>query len=275
MDQVVEASQVLGDEVDTPETISCHVSECQNIIPQYSPSVAVAGREAHVAVGKALVVDHRAELAAEVRRVAHGTVPVADDGLGDEGGEVVIILPADTLNGESNVGGGDGVVAESDLGANELGGALLLSRKSHGSRGRRLAGEAAEVLLGESDELLVRDAAGTNQNHAIGSVVGLDVVEEVVAVDGLDVLLGAEDGATKGLALESGGMEVVEDDLLELLVNLLLLAEDHITLTLNGAGLELRVLEDVSEDVDGLGNVGVEGLGVVDGVFSLSLISTC
>jgi processing peptidase subunit beta len=45
------------------------------------------------------------------------------------------------------------------------------------------------------------------------------------AVDILaDILLGAEDGASKGLGLVSGGVKVVEDNLLKLLVNLLLTA---------------------------------------------------
>jgi hypothetical protein len=216
-----------------------------------------------------VVADVGAELAAKERRLAHGTVPVADDGLSNEGSEVVIVLPADTLNGKSDVGGGDGVVTETNLRADELGGALLLGGKGEGSGGRGLVGEATEVLLSEADELLVGDTTSTNQNHAVGGVVGLDVVGQVLAGDGLDVLLGAEDGATEGLALVSGGVEVVEDNLLELLVNLLLLAQDNITLTLNGSGLELGVLEDIGEDVDGLGDIVVEGLGVVDGVLAL------
>ena len=215
------------------------------------------------------MADVGAELAAEEGRLAHGAVPVADDGLGDKGGEVVIVLPADTLDGESDVSGGDGVVTETDLGANEPGGALLLGSEGEGSGSRGLAGEGTEVLLGKADELLVGDTTGTDQDHAVSSVVGLDVVGQVVTGDGLDVLLGAEDGAAKGLALVSGGVQVVEDDLLELLVNLLLLAQDHITLTLNSTGLELRVLKDIGEDVDGLGDIVVEGLGVVDGVFTL------
>lgn len=187
-----------------------------------SPSVAVAGRETHVAVGKTLVVDEGAQLAAEVGGVAHGTVPVADDGLGDKGSEVVIILPADTLNSESNVSGGDGVITESDFRPNELGSTLLLGRKGDSGRGRGLAWESTEVLLGELDELLMRNATSTNQNHAISGVVGLDVLKKVVAVDGLNVLLRPEDGAAKGLALESGSMEMVENNFFELLVNLLL-----------------------------------------------------
>lgn len=216
-----------------------------------------------------MVADVGAELAAEEGRLAHGTVPVTDDGLGDQSGEVVIILPADTLDGESDVSGGDGVVAETDLGTDELGSALLLGSKGKGSGGGGLAGETTEVLLGQSDELLVGNATGTDQDHAISSVVGLDVVGQVVPGDGLDVLLGAEDGAAKGLGLVSGGVKVVEDNLLELLVDLLLLAQNHITLTLNGTNLQLGVLKDIGEDVDGLGDIVVKGLGIVDSVFPL------
>jgi hypothetical protein len=64
---------------------------------------------------------------------------------------------------------------------------------------------------------------------------------------------------------------VVENNLLELLVDLFLLAENDITLALDGLGLELGVLEDIGEDVDGGGDVVVEGLGVVDGILALSL----
>jgi len=51
---------------------------------------------------------------------------------------------------------------------------------------------------------------------------------------------------------------VVEDDLLELLVNLLLLAKDDVALALDGLGLELGVLENVGKDVDSVGDVRVE-----------------
>ena len=128
------------------------------------------------------------------------------------------------------------------------------------------------MFLGQSDKLLVGDTTSTNENHAVSGVVGLDVVDQVVPLDGLDVLLGTEDGATKRLALESSGVKVVENNLLELLVNLLLLTQDDVPLTLNGTGLQLRVLKDVCEDVDGLGDIVVEGLRVVDGVFPLEAV---
>ena len=66
-------------------------------------------------------------------------------------------------------------------------------------------------------------------------------------------------------------MKVIEDDLLKLLVNLLLLAEDHVPLPLDGARLELRVLQDVRDDVDSGTDVLAECLGVVDGLLSGSV----
>lgn len=125
------------------------------------------------------------------------------------------------------------------------------------------------MLTGQLNESLVGDTAGTDKDHAVRGVVGLDVLSQVRALDGLDVLAGAEDGAAKGLALESGGVQVVEDDFLQLLVDLLLFAKDDGTFALDGALVELGVLQDIGKDVDGLGDVGVEGLGVVDGAFSL------
>ena len=45
--------------------------------------------------------------------------------------------------------------------------------------------------------------------------------------------------------------------------------ENDITLTLNGRILELGVLENIGKDIDGLGDIAVESLGVVDGVLAL------
>lgn len=130
--------------------------------------------------------------------------------------------------------------------------------------------QVGEVLLGKLNHLLVRDATSANENHSVGGVVRLDVVLEVGPLDALNVLLGSEDGASEGLALESGSVQVVEDDFLELLVDLFLFAENDITFALDGLVLQLGVLEDIGENVDGGGDVIVEGLGVVDGVFALS-----
>ncbi len=89
------------------------------------PGVAVAGREAHEAVCEFVVVDEGAELAAEVGRIAHCSVPVSDDGLRDESGEVVVVLPAYAFDGNGNMSGGVGVVSNSYFGADEVGSRFL------------------------------------------------------------------------------------------------------------------------------------------------------
>lgn len=213
-----------------------------------------------------MLVDKAAELAALVGSVAKSLVVVANDGLGNEGSEVVVVGPADTLNGDSNVGGGDGIVADTDIRADEVG--LLLGEDrsaGHGGGSRELG----EVLVGHLDELLVGDATGANENHAVGGVVVLDVVHELGTGDVTDVLTGAEDGAAEGLVLVGGSVEVVEDNLLELLLNLLRLAKNDVALALDGGLLELGVLENILENVDALGDVLVEGLGEVDSVLAL------
>ena len=220
------------------------------------PSVAVAGGETHEAVGKVIVVDEAAQLAALVRGAAHGLVVVADDSLGDQRGKVVIIVPANTLDSDSNVRGGNVVVAHTDLGADEAG--LLLGEEVGGVM-RGGSGEAVEVLLGKLYKFIVGNATSSDEDHAVGSVVGLDVAVEFGSGDVADVLARAEDSAAQGLVLVGGGMQVVEDDLVQLLLDLFRFPENDVALPFNSGGLELRVLEDIGEDVDALGDVGVEG----------------
>lgn len=129
--------------------------------------------------------------------------------------------------------------------------------------------KSREVLLSKLDELLMRNTSGTNENHAVSPVVGVDVVNEVGTLDGEDVLLWPEDCAAEGLALESGGMEVIKDDFLELAVDFLLLTDDDVSFSLNGTVFELGVLDDVGKDLDGLGGIILKGFGVVDSVLAL------
>lgn len=67
----------------------------------------------------------------------------------------------------------------------------------------------------------------------------------------------------RGPTLEGDRVQVVKDDFLVLLVDLLLLTEDNVALTLNGALLELAVLENITDDLDSLGDILPEALGVV------------
>lgn len=61
-------------------------------------------------------------------------------------------------------------------------------------------GESREVLFGEFDEFGVFDTTGSDEDHAVGCVVGLDVVGEVIALNGENVGFWAQNGAAKGLS---------------------------------------------------------------------------
>ena len=127
--EVVDAGELVGHEGDAPETIKglVHVDWVKRLWAQSLPSVAVACGEAHEAVGQVVLVDEAAELAALVRRVAQNLVVVADDSLSDQSSEVVIVVPANALHRNGDVGGGNGVVTYPDIRANELG--LLLGEE--------------------------------------------------------------------------------------------------------------------------------------------------
>lgn len=124
-------------------------------------------------------------------------------------------------------------------------------------------------MLSEIDKLLVRNTAGTNEDHSISGIVGSDIVDEVLTLDALDVFLWSKDGSAKGLALISSGVQMIEYNFLQLLVDFLLLPENHISLAFNSRWFEFRVSEDIREDVDSLWNVGIERLCVVNSIFSL------
>lgn len=266
--KVINTLGLVADEVDTPETIFVSFCGWHYMSGIFLPSVAVAGREAHEAVGDIVLVDPAAKLAALVRSLAKGLVVVADNSLGDKGSEVVGGVPADTLNSKSNVGGGHVVVSDANIRAEEVG--LLLGELVGVVLGAS-AGEAGEVLLGEANQLLVGNATGTNKDHAVGSVVALDVVGQLGSGDVADVLAGTKDGAAKALVLESSGVKVVKDNLLNLLLNLLGLSKNDVALALDGGLLEKGVLENIGEDINALGDISVEGLGEVDGVLALWL----
>jgi hypothetical protein len=127
------------------------------------------------------------------------------------------------------------------------------------------------VLLSQLNKLLMGNAASADEDHAVSGVVVLDVVGELGSGNIADVLARAQDGAAQRLVLESSGVQVVENHLLNLLLDFLRLAKDDIALALNGRLLELGVLQDIGQDVDALRNVGVEGLGEVNCVLALSV----
>lgn len=213
-----------------------------------------------------MLVDEATELAALVRGIAHGLIVIADNGLGDQGSEIVVRVPADALDGQGDVGNSHGVVAYSHVGADEVG---LLLRQQVGVVLGAFAGEAGKVLLGQLDELLMRDATGADKHHAVGGVVVLNVIDQLGPGNVADVLAGTKDGAAQRLMLECRGVQVVKDNLVELLLDLLGLAQNHVALPLDGRLFELGVLKNIGQDIDALGDIRVECLGKVDGIFAL------
>lgn len=256
VDEIVNLGGVLGGQVDSPQT-----------------GIGVRGGEGLEGVGQVVLGHNVGESRSLVGRGADGSVVVTDDGLGNEGGVVVLGGPGDTLNSNGNVGDGHGVVSESDLGSHKVGDGVLvgvLSGRSGGTEGNGGGGgrEIGEVLLGELDEGVVVDGSGSNKHHSVGGVVLGDELSQLSVGDGLDVLSGTQNGSAQGLVHEGGGVQVVKDNLLVLLVDLLELSGDDLSFSVNGRLGQLGVLQNVGQNLHRLGHVVLERLGVVDGGLS-------
>ena len=183
MDEVVEIREILRGEVDAPKA-----------------GVGVRGGERHEAVGEVVGRDDVRETGGEERRSAHGTVPVADDGLHDHHGEVVRRAPADALHSDGDVRGRHVVVPDADFGPHE--GRFRVGESAEGDGAGR-DGQCGEMLFSELDEFVVVHSARADEHHAVGCVVCLDVVGQVIPFDGEDVVLGSEDGSAKGLTYKT------------------------------------------------------------------------
>lgn len=130
--------------------------------------------------------------------------------------------------------------------------------------------QAAKCLTSLTTELLVVDGSGASNHHTRGSVVGVDVVTQIVLGQGSNILLWSKNGAAQASSLEGGGVQVVKDKFLLLLVDLGHLSQNHITFSLNGTILELRVEQNVGENLKSSANILLEDLGKVD-----SLLTRC
>jgi hypothetical protein len=67
--------------------------------------------------------------------------------------------------------------------------------------------------------------------------------------------------------LKSDRVEVIENYFFQLLVYLLLFPQNNIPLPFDGRRIELRILEDITNDVDNLGDIVLETLGIVNSLF--------
>jgi hypothetical protein len=166
------------------------------------------------------------------------------------------------------------------------------------------------TLFCQGHELLVVHAAGGREHHAWRRVVFLNVLLQVGPLQRADLVIRAEDRPPQRLPLVCGRMQVIKHHLLQLskrmharasererqtvgtgrespqrqrwvaarpcrtthlLVHLLLLAEDDGALGLDGSRVQGRVLQNVGENIHGLGHVALEHLGVVRSLFPRSV----
>lgn len=87
----------------------------------------------------------------------------------------------------------------------------------------------------------------------------------------MSALVNSDLKALGGLTLESGLVEMIKYNLLELLVDFLLFPQNNIPLPLDRTSVQFRVLQDIRQDVNSSRDILVECLGVVDGLFSRSV----
>lgn len=82
----------------------------------------------------------------------------------------------------------------------------------------------------------------------------------------LNVLGGAKDCLAKGSTLVGSGVQVIEDHLLQVALNFLHLTQDHWALAGDLGLTQFWVLDDISQNLDSLGHILRQTLGVEDGL---------
>lgn len=201
-----------------------------------------------------------------VRSVISSFVVVVNNSLGDEGGEVVIGVLVDIFNGDSDVGGVYCIIVDMDIRVDEV---SFFFGEKRGVVFRVFVGEVGEVFFGKFNDLFVGDVIRVDEDYVVSSVVVFDVVGKFGVGDIVDVFVGVEDGVVKGLVLESSSVKVVENNFFDLFFDFFGFVEDDVVFMFDGGRFEFGVLENVGDNVDVFGNVGVESFSEVDGVFML------
>mmetsp|Transcript_92885 Transcript_92885/g.200824 ORF Transcript_92885/g.200824 Transcript_92885/m.200824 type:complete len:279 (+) Transcript_92885:579-1415(+) len=191
------------------------------------------------------------------------TIPASKNSLDNHQGESEFRSPGGTLISQSYVGFLHGVESNELVGTSE-------NSRIHVDKLSVLggSGESSEVLVGEVSKLLVVNGSSSCHHKSIGGVVGIDVVDDVIAGHVTNVLLRAKNRLSQSCSHEGGFVEVVEDALLVDLVHFKHLTEDHILLTLNSLGIYVRVLQYIGEDFHSLGHIVLEHTGVIDSLLA-------
>ena len=124
------------------------------------------------------------------------------------------------------------------------------------------------VTAEKRGNVVVGERAGASDDDAGSDVVGLDVVDEVVALDGSDVALGTENRVAEAAALVGRRVQKVEHHFVLVGEHVLHLQEDRVALAVDGGGVVAGVQEDVAQNVHRAADVLREAARVVDGLLS-------
>ena len=181
-----------------------------------------------------------------------GAHAAAEDGVEDEGCVAVFVGDFGRWDAEAELDLLKGALAAQDDG------------RAFGGRGEvdvgRAGGERGEFFGDGLDELVVVELSGGGEDHVAATEALAVVAEEGVLVEGGDGFRGAEDGLAEGLVFpEVLGEELVDEDVGVVFVDFDFL-EDDAALALDVGMGEGGVEDQVGEDVEGDGDVVVEGL---------------
>ena len=114
------------------------------------------------------------------------------------------------------------------------------------------------MAIRELQHRRVLDRAGRNECHAARAIVCAHVAVEIVAGEGADRLLVAEDRPAHRLVRIHRCLQVIENDVVRRVVRLPDLLQHDLALAFEFAGVEGGMSQDVGQKVDGEGHVGRE-----------------
>ena len=134
-----------------------------------------------------------------------------------------------------------------------------------------MAGEPAEVALGEVDQLLVVDIAGRRDDHLRSAIMRAEKTLQVIGCVRADRFRRSEHGAANRLAGKRGLLEELEHPVLRHVVRGADLLQDHVLLERQLLRVEQRIADDVAEHVEAERQVALQEPQIVGRVVDAGL----
>mmetsp|Transcript_27114 Transcript_27114/g.42130 ORF Transcript_27114/g.42130 Transcript_27114/m.42130 type:complete len:327 (+) Transcript_27114:296-1276(+) len=202
--------------------------------------ILVAGVEGADGVRQIVLRDVQTHFAGNVLALSAEAIERAQNGLKQHEGEGILAGPACTLKCQGNVCGAIRIEFDSDVGSGEDRSVVVHIHAKGWS-----FPDISKVFLRQIAELHVIHGSSSRNHHATSGVVLIDVLLQIGLGQAANVLFRTENGSSEPRSLKGGGVQMVQDQLLLLLVHLLHLAQNDSTLTLNGALVQFAIEQDV------------------------------